>query len=88
MKFQLNSKYRKNLEKLNQKIRNKVYETLSEFIKNPFNPILRNHELHGKMQNRRSIAVTGDIRIIFVLLKEDYTEILLLDIGSHSQLYS
>jgi addiction module RelE/StbE family toxin len=87
MRFYYNPKYSKNLAKLDQKIRRKVYETLFAFIKNPFNPILRNHQLHGEMKIYRSIAVTGDIRILFQPINNNYQKIYVVDIGSHSQLY-
>ncbi len=56
------------------------------FEKNPHNPTLRNHALHGNMDGLRTISVTPDIRIVFQQY-HDYIVVLFFDVGTHSQLY-
>ena len=63
----------------------KLEERLQIFIKDEFNPILNNHTLHDPWKNARSINITGDIRLIYTKMNENIC--LLIDIGSHSELY-
>ena len=55
------------------------------FIEDPFDPILRTHKLSGKLDGLWSFAVSFDCRVIFEFLSA--TEILLIDIGSHKEVY-
>lgn len=72
--------------KLDKKRREKVLEAIQVFQSDPFAPTLRNHPLKGSMQGKRSFSVTGDIRIIFEEY-ERYTLVLMLDVGTHNQVY-
>lgn len=45
---------------------------------------LKSHELKSKMVKKRAFSVTEDIRVIY---KETEDKILLIDIGSHKQVY-
>ncbi len=60
-------------------------ERLKLFIENPKHPLLRDHALKGEKEGKRSFSITGDIRIIYEML--DQRTILLVDIGSHNQVY-
>lgn len=86
MRISRTKSFRKSYQKLAKKIQKKVDLALLIFQQNIFDPKLNNHSLKGKYESCRSINVTGDLRIIFQE-KNGYIEILLLDIGSHSQLY-
>lgn len=57
---------------------------LDKLIKNPNDPSLRDHKLIGKKKSFRSFSVTGDIRVIYVIV---YSNIWLYDVGSHNQVY-
>jgi len=52
----------------------------------PFAPSLRLHRLHGRLEGECAVRVTHADRIILTLLLSD-REIVLLDIGSHDELY-
>ena len=78
-------KFKKSYKKLPIKVQLAVKERLRIFAVNPFNEILNNHSLHGTYEGCRSINVTGDFRIIYT--EELNSDIILLDIGTHSQLY-
>ncbi|MFA5854737.1 MAG: hypothetical protein WC846_00380 [Candidatus Gracilibacteria bacterium] len=86
MKIIFHKFFGKHLEKLTPKLREKVKTTVFKFRTNPFDPILENHPLKGSMQGRRAISVTGNIRIIFEEY-DDYTLVLMLDVGTHPQVY-
>lgn len=72
--------------KLNHSEQQAVMETIDLFQENPFHPSLHNHPLHRELIGQRAISVTDDIRIIF-REKWYYTEILMLDVGSHEHVY-
>ena len=65
----LESQFKKQLEKL---------------ISNPNDPSLRDHKLIGKKKNFRAFSVSGDIRVVYVIIDNS---IWLYDIGSHNQVY-
>lgn len=62
----------------------KFKERLKLFIENNKNTILKDHALKGKKLNFRAFSITGDIRAIY---EEVDNGILLLDIGTHNQVY-
>lgn len=62
----------------------KFEERLQLFVSNPADPAVRDHALTGKLKGFRSFAVTGDIRVIYKVMKDG---VLLYDIGTHSQVY-
>lgn len=47
--------------------------------------VLKIHELAGRLKGHFAFSVTGDIRVIFQKVSEE--EIILVDIGSHNQVY-
>lgn len=77
--------FKKQFDKLPKKVQNHFYRKLDIFTSNPFDPVLNNHQLSGRMKNMRSINVTGDIRAIYEPV-EKHTA-LFLSITSHSELY-
>ena len=79
-------KFKKQYLKLNVKLQKKVDTAIAKFIYNPFDPTLNNHALKGLLKNRRSIDATGDYRIQFKEYKS-YTLVLMIEVGTHSQLY-
>jgi len=86
MKIRFQKSFEKRYSKLTSKLKNKVDEVIHLFRVNPFDPILENHFLKGAMQGKRAISVTGNIRIIFEEY-ENYTLVLMLDVGTHPQVY-
>ena len=86
MKIKYNKKFNNHFVKLPQKIKIKANQATKIFIENPFDPRLKNHALHGRMNEWRSFSVTGDVRIIFKEY-DNYVIVLFLDIGSHPKVY-
>ncbi len=76
----------KQYKKLSPKTQKKIEEKVRIFVKNPLEKSLYNHPLKGDFEGSRSISVAGDLRIIF---KEEnnYLVVILIQVGSHSQLY-
>jgi addiction module RelE/StbE family toxin len=82
--------FKKQLEKLVQSQPNrakKVAERIKLFKEDRTNPILRDHELSGNLEGKRSFSVAGDLRIIYKEEKENELTIYFITIGSHSQVY-
>lgn len=76
--------YRKRIAN-DAKLVKKVSERLSLFREDFTNPILKDHALTGKKSHLRALWITGDVMIVYLPVSAD--EVLLLDIGSHNQVY-
>jgi addiction module RelE/StbE family toxin len=63
----------------------KFEETITIFSKNPFDRKLRTHKLSGELKDCWAFAVDYNTRIIFKFLSNK--EVLLIDIGSHEEVY-
>ncbi len=85
MKIDLYRDFKKYLDKLSREQKEQFYERLNIFSKDPFQPILNNHQLHGELKNMRSINITGDIRAIYEQVEKN--RVLFIMIASHSKLY-
>jgi mRNA-degrading endonuclease YafQ of YafQ-DinJ toxin-antitoxin module len=65
-------------------------QTLRRLAADPFEPSLRTHKLKGKLAGSWSCIVEYDVRIVFIFMQNpdsDEEEILLVDIGSHDEVY-
>lgn len=65
---------------------------LSEILKilenDPFHPSLRTHKLKGSLSDCWASSIDYDYRLIFEIHKfDDRTEILLLSVGTHDEVY-
>jgi addiction module RelE/StbE family toxin len=78
-------KFNKAFSKISPKIQAKFYEATEILLINPLDPRLRKHALSGKFKGIWTINITGDWRLLYEEINE--STILLLDIGTHSQLY-
>jgi mRNA interferase YafQ len=86
MKFLSSREFKRNYRKLRLAEQERFKQRMKIFVIDPFDPMLRNHALVGKYEGCRSIAIGGDLRLVYrVTEREDV--ILLLDIGTHSRLY-
>lgn len=59
-------------------------KAITLFIEDAAHPDLRVHELKGTMKSKKAFSVDEDCRVIFV---EDSDKILLLDVGTHQEVY-
>lgn len=85
MKIFLHRNLVRKYKKLSKKLQNQVKERRNLFVQNQYDPLLNNHALQGQWAGYRSINITGDVRIIYRLLREDVA--LFVDIDTHSNLY-
>jgi len=74
----------KKLTKNNSFLKEKINEKIKIFQDYPNHPSLKLHKLKGKMVEDWSFSVASDIRIVFSYIEDG---ILLVDIGSHDEVY-
>ena len=67
-----------------ERLHKKFKERARLFEQNPDNPILNDHALKGKFDQKRAFSVTGDVRVIYYI--HDGTAYF-VDIGTHAQVY-
>ncbi len=82
MKIIFHRDFKKSLKRLSERHQTKTLDVIRRFASNPYDPVLKNHALTGRMQGLRSLSVTGDYRIIFEEL-DGGVLVILLDVGSH-----
>ena len=69
-------------------IQAKIDQVLGVFLGDPLHNTLNNHALWWKLLWTRSINVTGDYRIHFVLVDNTtYEMVEIVNVWTHSQLY-
>lgn len=78
----------KKLIKHNRYIVQQLEDTLEALEADAFLPSLYTHKLHGDYAGLLSCSVNYDIRVIFEIVIENKREVvLLIDIGSHDEVY-
>ena len=80
----------KRLVKKNPQLQDKRLVVLELLGNNPFHPSLKSHKLTGQLEGLWSCSVSYDCRIIFAFKKDVKTDndlIVLIDIGSHDEVY-
>ena len=71
-------------------IRTKIISTMKLLEQDPFDPKLKSHKLQGILEDTWACSIAYDLRIIFTFIKNttnDETEILLIDLGTHDEVY-
>ena len=80
----------KRLVKKNPQLQDKILAVLATLGNDPFTPTLKSHKLTGQLEGLWSCSVTYDCRIIFAFKEDPVTQeemIVLVDIGSHDEVY-
>lgn len=80
----------KKITKKNPQLQTKIIDVLKLLADDPFTQSLKSHKLGGELAGLWSCSVTYDCRIIFNFSEdEELLEmvILLIDIGSHDEVY-
>jgi mRNA-degrading endonuclease YafQ of YafQ-DinJ toxin-antitoxin module len=67
-------------------LRPRFIETMEQLRADPFQPGLRLHALSGKLQGMQAVSLAYSYRITLTVQLTE-SEILLLDIGSHDEVY-
>lgn len=87
MKIRYHRYFLKRFKKLSPDIKEKTITAIGKFSRNPRAPNLRNHALKGRLLGKRAFCVTGDVRVIFEEF-DDYVLVIMLDVGTHNQVYN
>jgi addiction module RelE/StbE family toxin len=69
-----------------RELRPKFAAILSDLEIDPFQPHLKYHHLTGKLKGIQAVSLTHSYRITLTVMITD-KEIILLDIGSHDEVY-
>jgi len=85
MRLVPSARFKKHYRKLTSALQARTDERLELFAEDPFHPLLNDHPLHGKNKDKRSINIGGDYRIVYREIESSIY--LLIDIGTHSELY-
>ena len=67
-------------------LRTRIARVLRDLEADPFQPHLRIHPLHGDLEGVHAVSVTHSYRLTLTLRIVE-GEIVLLDIGSHDEVY-
>jgi addiction module RelE/StbE family toxin len=72
--------------KKHPELRNQYQKTLELLEVNPHHPSLRLHSLQGRLNGLSSVSINMGYRIVLELIITD-KDIILVDVGSHDQVY-
>lgn len=76
--------FQKAFRKQPKKVQRQFFKMIALFTVDPYHNSLHNHALSGEFSSLRSFNVTGDVRVHF---EEVQDGVILINIGTHSQLY-
>ena len=65
----------------------KFIRRIKIFSYSPSELILRDHALKGRLKGYRAFSITGNIRIIYRYVDKEKKKVLLIDVGTHTQIY-
>ena len=68
-------------------LEDKFWERVELFKTNPFANKLKTHKLSGKLKGLWSFSLEYDIRIVFFFTKDKPQRAVLIDIGTHDEVY-
>jgi len=72
--------------KRHPELREKLATILRELENDPFQPHLKYHQLGGNLKGVQAVSITYSYRITLTIVISD-REIILLDVGSHDEVY-
>ncbi len=86
MQITKSKRFDKQYAKLSKKVQRQFDERLLLFVYEPKNPLLNIHSLMGEFTDLHSFNVNAEVRVMYKVQVD--TIVLLVAIGTHSQLYS
>jgi len=60
---------------------------LEIFCTDPFDSRLKSHALHGELKGLYAARISFQYRLVFSFLDNSYTQVVLVDIGTHEEVY-
>jgi len=83
-------KFKRLFKKWNQKhpdLNEQFRIKLELFVADPFHPSLKTHSLSGTLKGSWAIRINYEQRLIFRFMDKEKLKILLIDIGTHNEVY-
>ena len=80
MKISYHPQFVRQFRRLPEDLQDEVMEKIELFEKNPKNPALKTHKLHGRLKDYSAFSVNYSHRIVFDVVSK---EAILLEIGNH-----
>jgi mRNA interferase YafQ len=74
----------------NPQLQEKIFETIELLVSDPFASSLKSHKLSGQLKGLWACSVAYDCRVIYTFRREQNTDreaIVLIDIGTHDEVY-
>ena len=68
-------------------IESEFWEKLELFINDPFDTKLKTHKLSGKQKDKWSFSIDYNLRVVFFFTKDKPKKAVLVDIGTHDEVY-
>lgn len=68
MEIEYSPRFRKSFKKLSKEVKNKSVVCENIFRKNPFDPSLKTHKLHGAMKEYWAFSISYEYRIGFTFV--------------------
>ena len=89
MEVSFSNSFRKAFDKRikSKEIEPEFWIKLELFINDPFEAKLKTHKLTGKLKDLWSFSVDYDHRVVFFFTKERPKRVILIDIGTHDEVY-
>ena len=85
MQYILSKQFEKDFAKLPENTKKKALSAIELFTKNPDDLSFRKHSLKGKYVGHFSIDITGDVRAVYFIVKDNVAYF--ITTGTHSKLY-
>jgi len=85
MEVELSSHFLRKAKKLTPSEQKNLSERIEVFRKDPYSPRLKTHALRGRLKGLYAFSLTYSKRIIFTYVEKN--KALLLDVGSHGEIY-
>jgi mRNA-degrading endonuclease YafQ of YafQ-DinJ toxin-antitoxin module len=63
------------------------WQKLDLFISDPFESKLKTHRLSGKLKDLWSFSLDYNVRVVFYFTKDKPKKAVLIDIGTHDEVY-
>jgi addiction module RelE/StbE family toxin len=76
--------YRKRIVK-QPHLKRLFWKKMEDFMSDPFSPQLRTHKLSGKLKGSWAFSIDDNLRVVFEFIDRD--KVLLIDFGSHDEVY-
>jgi len=77
----------KKWSKQHPELRTQFAKKIVQFEEDPLHPSLKTHTLSGVLKGLWSFRITYEHRLVFDFVDESRTQVVLIDIGSHEEVY-